>query len=87
MFAFVIFVLLYKHLVCFQEGDGQWLSLDSEIIMHNGVVAGTRYPTGHSILIDARFELPNGKYYIARSRYISIYFYDDPKVNTAKYQL
>ncbi|XP_063432619.1 protein unc-13 homolog A-like isoform X5 [Mytilus trossulus] len=41
------------------EGDGQWLSLDSEIIMHNGEVRGTRYPTGHSILIDARFELPN----------------------------
>ncbi|KAL5004186.1 hypothetical protein ScPMuIL_017642, partial [Solemya velum] len=41
-----------------QEGEGKWLSLESELIMHNGEIAGTRTPTGHSLLIDARFELP-----------------------------
>ncbi|XP_056021805.1 protein unc-13 homolog A-like isoform X11 [Ostrea edulis] len=40
------------------EGDGRWLSLDSELIMRNGKVTGTRFPTGHTILLDARFELP-----------------------------
>ena len=46
-----------------QEGDGRWLSLDSELIMQNGEVKGTRYPTGHSVLIDARFEIPYGRYW------------------------
>ncbi|KAL4227427.1 Protein unc-13 C [Mactra antiquata] len=41
-----------------QEGDGKWMSLDSELIMMNGEIKGTRYPTGHSVLIDARFEIP-----------------------------
>ncbi|XP_065944867.1 protein unc-13 homolog B isoform X5 [Magallana gigas] len=40
------------------EGEGRWLSLDSELIMRNGKVTGTRFPTGHTILLDARFELP-----------------------------
>ena len=38
------------------------MSLDSELIMRNGEVVGTQTPTGHSVLIDARFELPYGKY-------------------------
>lgn len=46
----------------FQEGDGKWLSLDSELIMRNGEVIGTQTPTGHSVLVDARFELPYGKW-------------------------
>ncbi len=29
--------------------------------MRNGEVIGTQTPTGHSVLIDARFELPSGK--------------------------
>ncbi|KAK3097666.1 hypothetical protein FSP39_011924, partial [Pinctada imbricata] len=40
------------------EGDGKWLSMDSELVMHNGRVAGSKYRTGHQILVDARFELP-----------------------------
>ena len=50
------------YLFFFQEGDGKWLSLDSELIMRNGEVIGTQTPTGHSVLIDARFELPYGEY-------------------------
>ncbi|XP_055956306.1 protein unc-13 homolog B isoform X3 [Patella vulgata] len=41
-----------------QEGEGKWLSLDSELIIQNGEIMGTRLPSGHTILIDARFELP-----------------------------
>ena len=44
-----------------QEGDGRWLSLDGELIMKNGEVMGTQSPTGHTVLIDARFELPYGE--------------------------
>ncbi|KAI9552024.1 hypothetical protein GHT06_022361 [Daphnia sinensis] len=41
-----------------EEGVGQWMSLDAEQIMENGVVVGTRNPTGDYLLIDCRFELP-----------------------------
>ncbi|ESP01324.1 hypothetical protein LOTGIDRAFT_111796, partial [Lottia gigantea] len=44
-----------------QEGEGKWLSLDSELIIQNGEIMGTRLASGHHILIDARFELPYGK--------------------------
>uniref|UniRef100_T1JP84 Uncharacterized protein n=1 Tax=Strigamia maritima TaxID=126957 RepID=T1JP84_STRMM len=40
------------------DGAGLWLSLDAEFVMKEGVVAGTSGPTGHSVLIDSRFELP-----------------------------
>lgn len=46
----------------FQEGSGQWLSLDAELLMRDGEVVGTKHPTGHSLLVDCRFELPFGKY-------------------------
>ncbi|KAK5649184.1 hypothetical protein RI129_000213 [Pyrocoelia pectoralis] len=41
-----------------EEGSGQWLSLDAELVMRDGEVVGTKSPTGHSILVDCRFELP-----------------------------
>ncbi|XP_012935804.1 protein unc-13 homolog A, partial [Aplysia californica] len=40
------------------EGKGKWLQLDSELVMDNGEVVGTRLPTEHRILMDARFEQP-----------------------------
>jgi len=43
-----------------QDGSGQWLSMDSEIIMKNGEPIGTQGPTGHYVLLDAHFELPSG---------------------------
>jgi len=43
-----------------QEGDGEWVSLDSEIIMKNGEPIGTQTPTGHYVLLDTRFEPPPG---------------------------
>jgi len=39
-----------------QEGEGDWVSLDSEIIMKNGEPIGTQTPTGHYVLLDTRFE-------------------------------
>ncbi|XP_066996127.1 phorbol ester/diacylglycerol-binding protein unc-13-like, partial [Anabrus simplex] len=41
-----------------EEGAGQWLSLEAELVMQDGEVRGTRNPTGHSLLVDCRFELP-----------------------------
>jgi hypothetical protein len=50
------------HGICFfQEGTGQWLSLEAELVMRDGEVVGTKNPTGHSLLVDCRFELPFGK--------------------------
>jgi len=46
--------------LCGQDGAGQWLSMDSEIIMKNGEPIGTQGPTGHYVLLDAHFELPSG---------------------------
>lgn len=44
-----------------QDGCGHWVSLDSELEMRAGEVCGTKTPTGHSLLLDCRFELPFGK--------------------------
>jgi len=64
-----------KHLLCVicgQDGAGQWLSMDSEIIMKNGEPIGTQGPTGHYVLLDAHFELPSGMSsasYLCHARY------------------
>ena len=36
------------------------MSLDAEQIMEEGVVVGTRNPTGDFLLLDCRFEMPYG---------------------------
>ncbi|XP_046838440.1 probable serine/threonine-protein kinase kinX [Vespa crabro] len=40
------------------EGSGQWVGLDSELEMRGAEIIGTKKPTGHSLLIDCRLELP-----------------------------
>ncbi|CAJ0920219.1 unnamed protein product, partial [Mesorhabditis belari] len=52
--------LLPLHQVLFsaQPGAGRWLQIDAEVETRGGVAVGTRSPTGHSLLVDARFELP-----------------------------
>ncbi|XP_035713667.1 protein unc-13 homolog A-like [Folsomia candida] len=40
------------------EGSGQWLPLEADLVMRDGEVVGTKTPTEHAVLIDARFELP-----------------------------
>lgn len=44
----------------FQEGPGQWLTLDSNAIMAENEICGTKDPTFHRLLLDTRFELPLG---------------------------
>uniref|UniRef100_A0A8B9F8Z5 UN13A protein n=1 Tax=Amazona collaria TaxID=241587 RepID=A0A8B9F8Z5_9PSIT len=40
------------------EGPGEWLTLDSQVIMTDNEISGTKDPTFHRILLDTRFELP-----------------------------
>ncbi|XP_071388326.1 protein unc-13 homolog A [Centroberyx affinis] len=41
-----------------EEGPGQWLTLDSNVIMAENEICGTKDPTFHRVLLDTRFELP-----------------------------
>ena len=41
------------------ELGGKWLPLDMEVVMENGQILATRSPTGHTLFLDYRFELPN----------------------------
>ncbi|XP_063309843.1 protein unc-13 homolog B isoform X7 [Pelobates fuscus] len=41
-----------------EEGPGEWAALESEVLMKDDEICGTRNPTLHKILLDARFELP-----------------------------
>ncbi|XP_041435819.1 protein unc-13 homolog A isoform X5 [Xenopus laevis] len=41
-----------------EEGPGEWLTLDSQVIMADNEICGTKDPTFHCILLDTRFELP-----------------------------
>lgn len=47
--------------VCVQEGPGEWLTLDSQVIMNDNEICGTKDPTLHLLLLDTRFELPLGE--------------------------
>ncbi|XP_054842466.1 protein unc-13 homolog B [Eublepharis macularius] len=41
-----------------EEGPGEWSTLEAEVLMKDHEVCGTKNPTPHKILLDARFELP-----------------------------
>ncbi|XP_077188159.1 protein unc-13 homolog A [Paroedura picta] len=41
-----------------EEGPGEWITLDSHVIMTDDEISGTKDPTFHRILLDTRFELP-----------------------------
>ncbi|KAL0966413.1 hypothetical protein UPYG_G00295020 [Umbra pygmaea] len=41
-----------------EEGPGEWLILDSQVIMADNDICGTKDPTLHQVLLDTRFELP-----------------------------
>ncbi|VDO34616.1 unnamed protein product [Haemonchus placei] len=47
---------------CAAPGDGRWLQMDQELETRNGQTIGTSKPTGHNVLVDARFELPFGEF-------------------------
>ncbi len=44
-----------------QEGPGEWIFLDSEVLMKADEIYGTKNPTSHRVLLDTRFELPFGE--------------------------
>uniref|UniRef100_A0A3Q3G5X9 Unc-13 homolog B n=1 Tax=Labrus bergylta TaxID=56723 RepID=A0A3Q3G5X9_9LABR len=41
-----------------EEGSGDWIFLDSEVLMKADEIYGTKNPTPHRVLLDTRFELP-----------------------------
>uniref|UniRef100_A0A8C7JM86 Unc-13 homolog Ba (C. elegans) n=1 Tax=Oncorhynchus kisutch TaxID=8019 RepID=A0A8C7JM86_ONCKI len=43
-----------------EEGPGEWISLDAEILMKEEEIYGTMNPTPHQVLLDTRYELPFG---------------------------
>ncbi|VDM94789.1 unnamed protein product [Thelazia callipaeda] len=47
-----------------EAGPGKWLQIDQELQTRNGQTIGTSGPTGHSILVDVRFELPYGQCFL-----------------------
>lgn len=53
--------LSWEVLLCVQEGPGEWLTLDSQVIMTDNEICGTKDPTLHLVLLDTRFELPLGE--------------------------
>lgn len=57
---FVYFFCFVCFYFPFQEGPGQWLTLDSNVIMAENEICGTKDPTFHRLLLDTRFELPLG---------------------------
>lgn len=44
-----------------QAEAAKWLSLDAELVMRDSEVVGTKNPTGNSLLVECRFELPFGE--------------------------
>uniref|UniRef100_A0A3P8QZW5 Unc-13 homolog A (C. elegans) n=1 Tax=Astatotilapia calliptera TaxID=8154 RepID=A0A3P8QZW5_ASTCA len=75
-----------------EEGPGQWLTLDSNAIMAENEICGTKDPTFHRLLLDTRFELPldipeeEARYWAKkleqlnamRDQDVRILFYEDP---------
>ena len=57
----VVLVIGAVVVVLSQDGPGQWLTLDSNVIMAENEICGTKDPTFHRVLLDTRFELPLGK--------------------------
>lgn len=55
---FLVTLLLPPQL---QEGQGEWLLLDAEVLMKADEIYGTKNPTPHRLLLDTRFELPFGE--------------------------
>lgn len=65
-----LFEFVVKSLLCFQPEEGQWLSLDQELVIEEGEVVGTKVPTGHSLLLEAHFEVGCGK-----GDFLYVYFF------------
>lgn len=57
----VIFNILF-FLRIYNNFKGKWLQIDQELEIKNGETIGTSRPTGQSVLVDLRFELPFGNF-------------------------
>uniref|UniRef100_A0A8C1S8Q5 Unc-13 homolog Ba (C. elegans) n=1 Tax=Cyprinus carpio TaxID=7962 RepID=A0A8C1S8Q5_CYPCA len=55
-----------------EEGPGEWTSLDSEVLMKEDEIYGTKNPTLHQVLLDTRFELPFGSPHIIEQNMYSL---------------
>lgn len=53
--------MVVSPVVLFQEGSGDWIFLDAEVLMKADEIYGTKNPTPHRVLLDTRFELPFGE--------------------------
>ena len=38
------------------ETEGEWFSLDSELLLRDGQIIGTRKPTGHALFVHTYFD-------------------------------
>lgn len=56
------------------ETHGQWYQLDSELIVVEGDIVGTKSPTGQMIMLDCRFEPPFGRYFFRLLFFNSLIF-------------
>ena len=57
-----MFTKVYINISIFlQEGSGDWIFLDAEVLMKADEIYGTKNPTPHRVLLDTRFELPFGE--------------------------
>lgn len=54
-------LMVVSPVVLFQEGSGDWIFLDAEVLMKADEIYGTKNPTPHRVLLDTRFELPFGE--------------------------
>lgn len=53
------------------EVTSQWYTLDHELVTQNGVVVGSKNPTGHMLMLDCRFELPYGEKFKSFSMFVN----------------
>lgn len=66
------FISLHQVQYSAGPGLGKWLQIDQELETRNGEPIGTSKPTGHSLLVDVRFELPFGKLLFGQSWHTSL---------------
>lgn len=66
--------------MCFQEGSGDWIFLDAEVLMKADEIYGTKNPTPHRVLLDTRFELPFGESFQPSTFFILLSFRNEASV-------
>lgn len=64
-----------------QEGPGEWLTLDSQVIMADNEICGTKDPTLHLVLLDTRFELPLGEKSIFTSKPETVSWWEKMRIS------